>query len=101
MNVRAGLVKTEPESQAKVLSQPIFSNPLVTNAIGRPLGVNGFSEGWAIAKAGCTKIKDLWDQEDREWKSLLALRIHSHVINRTNRNIIISSIPWNPTVFPS
>jgi len=49
--VRAGLVKIEPTLQAEVLKQPIFSNPLVTNYVGQPLGVNGLSEGRAIAKA--------------------------------------------------
>ncbi len=36
-----------------------------------------------------------------EWKSLSALGINSHVINQTNRYIIISNIPWNPAMFPS
>lgn len=101
MNVRAGLVKTKPTSQAKVLKQPIFDNPLVTNVVDRTLGVNGLSEGRAITKAGCTKIKDLWDWEDREWKSLPTLGMNSHIINRINKNIIISNIPWNPIAFPS
>lgn len=101
MNVRARFVKIECTLQAKVLKQPIFNNPLVINVIRHPLGVNRFSEGRAIVKAGCTKIKDLWDREDREWKSLLALGINSHVINRTSRDIIICSIPWNLATFPS
>jgi len=44
--------------------------------------VNGFSEGQAIAKAGCIRIRDLWDQEDMEWKSLLTFEMNYHVINR-------------------
>jgi hypothetical protein len=63
--------------------------------------VNGFSEGQAIAKVGCTIIKDLWDQDDKEWKRLPALEMSSHVINRTSRDIIISSIPLNLVAFPS
>jgi hypothetical protein len=101
MNVRAGLVKTKPTLQAEVLKQPIFNNPLVTNVVGRTLGVNGLNERHAITKVGCTKIKDLWDWEDREWKSLLTLGMNSHIINRINKNIIISNIPWNPVAFPS
>jgi hypothetical protein len=93
MNMRAGLVKIELTSQMEVLRQPIFSNPLITNAVGHPLGVSRLSEGQAIAKASCTKIKDLWDREDKEWKNLLALRMNSHVINRTSKDTIISSIP--------
>jgi hypothetical protein len=55
--------------------------------------VNGLNKGRTIAKAGYTKIKDMWDQEDWEWKSLLALGMNSHVINQTNKDTIISSIP--------
>ncbi len=61
LNVKANFTKIEPTSQAKVLKQLIFSNPLVTNSTGRPLRVSGLGEGQAIAKAGCTRIKDLWD----------------------------------------
>jgi hypothetical protein len=60
----------------------------------------GSMRGVAIAKAGCTRIKDLWDQEDKEWKSLPTFRMNSHVINQTSRGIIISSIPWNLAAFP-
>jgi hypothetical protein len=99
LNVRASLVKTKPTSQAEVLRQPIYSNPLIINATGYPLGVSGLNKGRAITKVGCTRIKDLWDSEDQEWKSLLALGMNSHIINRTSRNAIISNIPWNPTAF--
>ncbi len=101
LNVTTGLMRTKPTSQAKVLKQPIFSNPLVTNTAGHPLGVSALSKGRTIAKAGCTKIKDLWDEEDWEWKSLPALEMNSHIINRRSRNTIISNIPWNPTAFPN
>jgi hypothetical protein len=46
--VRANLAKIEPTLQTEVLRQQIFSNPLVTNFVGRPLGVNGLSEGCTI-----------------------------------------------------
>jgi len=67
MNVRAGFVKTKPTSHAKVLGQPIFSNPLITNV--------------ASTKAGCTRVKDLWDRENREWMNLSTFGINFHVIN--------------------
>jgi hypothetical protein len=56
-----GLVKTKLTSQAEVLRQPIFNNPLVTNVVGHPLGMSGLNERRAITKVGCTRIKDLWD----------------------------------------
>jgi len=93
MNVRVGLVKTEPTSQVEVLKKPIFNNPLVTNVVGHPLGVNGLNEGQAIIKASCTRIKDLWDREGKEWNSLLTLGMNSRIINQTSRDIIIFSIP--------
>lgn len=66
MNVRANLVKTKPTSQVEVFRQPIFNNPLVINDVGRPLGVSGLNKGRTIAKVSYTKIKDLWDREDKE-----------------------------------
>jgi hypothetical protein len=63
--------------------------------------VSGLSEGRTIAKARCTRIRDLWDPEDREWKSFSTFEMNSHIFNRTSRDIIISNIPWNPAAFPS
>jgi hypothetical protein len=63
--------------------------------------VSGFNEGRTIVKAGCSRIRDLWDQEDREWKSLSTFEMNSHVTNRTNRDIIISNSPWNSIAFPN
>ncbi len=68
-------MKTKPTSQAKVLKQPIFSNPLVTNVVDHPLRVSKLNEGRTITKASYTIIKD------QEWKSLPALRMNSHIIN--------------------
>jgi hypothetical protein len=36
-----------------------------------------------------------------EWKSLPTLEMSSHVTYRTSKDIIISSIPWNPATFPN
>ncbi len=93
MNVRVGLMKTKPTLQAKVLKQPIFNNPLVTNVVGHPLKVSGLNKGQAIIKAGCIRIKDLWDRKAREWNSLPTFGMNSHIINQTSRDIIIFSIP--------
>jgi hypothetical protein len=98
-NVRVGLTKSEPTSHAKVLKQPIFSNPLILNMTGLPLGVCGLSEERAITNSSYTKIKDLWDPEGRAWKSLQAFQMTYHTTNKNNRKIIIASIPWNPTTY--
>jgi hypothetical protein len=44
LNVRVGLAKSEPASHVEVLEQPIFSNPLILNRTGLPLGVCGLNE---------------------------------------------------------
>jgi hypothetical protein len=93
LNIRAGLVKIEPASCVEVFRQPIFNNLLITNTASHPLGVNGLNEGNTIAKIGYTRIKDLWDLEDRDWKSHPAFWMNSHIINRTSRRIIIDNIP--------
>jgi hypothetical protein len=61
--------------------------------------VSRLNERHAIVKAGFTKIKDLRDQKDREWKNLSALGMNSHIIDRISKDIIISSILWDPTTF--
>jgi hypothetical protein len=99
LNVRVGLTKSKPTSHAEVLRQPIFSNPLILNTTGLPLGVCGLNEGRTIVNFGCTRIKDLWDSEGRAWKNLHALRMTYHATNRNNKKIIIVSIPWNPTTY--
>ncbi len=95
LNIRVGLAKFELASHAEVLRQPIFNNPLILNTIGHPLGMNGCNEGQTIANSGCTRIKDLWDQEGRAWKSFQAFRMTYHTTNMNNKEIIIVSIPWN------
>jgi hypothetical protein len=79
--------------------QPIFSNPLILNTTGLPLGVCGLNEGRVIANFGYTIIKDLWDLKGRAWKSLQALRMTYHATNRNNKEIIIANIPWNPATY--
>jgi hypothetical protein len=70
MSVRPALAKSEPTNSAEALKQPIFGNPLITNQEGKPLGINGKSEGNSLANAGHTRVRDLWDSKEKEWKGL-------------------------------
>jgi hypothetical protein len=99
MSVRPGLAKSEPTNSAEALRQPIFGNPLITNQEGKPLGINGKSEGNSLANAEHTKVRDLWDSKEKEWKGLSALGVSFHPSNRKNRDLIIASIPWDPAAF--
>ncbi|CAM6022745.1 unnamed protein product [Sphagnum balticum] len=73
MSVRPGLCKTEPANSAETLRQLVFGNPHIVNHEGKPLGLNGRSKGNSLAKAGCSRVGDLWDPEEKEWKGLSAL----------------------------
>jgi len=99
MSVRPGLTKFEPTNSAEALRQPIFGNPLIMNQEGKPLGINGKSEGNSLANAGHTRVRDLWDPEEKEWKGLSALGVSFHPTNKKNRDLIIASIPWDPATF--
>ncbi len=66
------------------------------NQKGKPLGLSGRSEGNSLANAECSKIRDFWDSEEKDWKGLSALGVSFHPINRRNRDLIITSIPWDP-----
>jgi hypothetical protein len=96
MSVRPGLCKSEPTNSAETLRQPVFGNPLVVNQEGKPLGLSGRSERNSLANAGCSRVRDFWDTEEKEWKGLSALGVSFHPINRRNRDIIIANIPWDP-----
>ncbi len=96
LNVRPGLAKVDPTSRAELLRQPLFRNPSFTNTRGAPLGVSGQSEGCAFARAGHTKVRDIWNHETQDWKNLSDLRMHFHVSNRSSKDIIIRNIPRRP-----
>ncbi len=96
MSIRLGLAKKEPSNLAEVMKQPIFSNPSLTNARGEPLGVNDHSKGYAFARAGHTRIRDIWNGDTQDWKNLSDLKMHFHASNRSSKDIIIGSIPWRP-----
>ncbi len=94
MKVRPGLTKTPPTCTAEIFRQPIFGNPLILNLNGVPLGLSGLSEGNAFVCAGCTRIKDLWNRERQEWKSLAELGMSYHASNKKCKETFIASIPW-------
>jgi hypothetical protein len=101
LSVRPGLTKSEPTNSAETLRQPVFGNPLITNQDGRPLRINGKSEGNALVNVGCSRIGDFWDSEEENWKGLSELGVSFHPIDRLNRKLIIDSIPWDPTTASS
>jgi hypothetical protein len=94
--VRPGLTKADLTSEAETLRQPLFGNPSILNANGAPLGLGGLRDGSAFAKHGCTRIKDLWSHEERDWKSLSKLGMGYHESNRRWKESITASIPWRP-----
>jgi hypothetical protein len=46
--------------------------------------------------AGCSRVRDFWDSEEKDWKGLSALGVNFHPANKRNRDLIIASIPWDP-----
>jgi hypothetical protein len=104
LNVRLGLIKADPISSAETFRQPLFDNPSILNTSGAPLGFGGLKDGNAFAKHGCKRIKDLWNPEEKDWKSLSKLRMsyHAsnklrmsyHASNRRCKEAITASIPW-------
>jgi len=95
LNVRSGLIKSDPSTAAETFRHPLFGNPSILSASGTPLGVSGLIEGCAFAQFGCSRIKDLWCEKNKEWKGLSALGLNHHASNRKCRDIIMSSIPWH------
>jgi hypothetical protein len=96
LSVRPGLTKSNPTSAAEILRQPIFDNPSVLNTRGIPLGLGGTRDENAFANHGCTRVKDLWCNEEKDWKSLAELGMCYHENNRKCKEEIAESIPWRP-----
>jgi hypothetical protein len=96
MSVKPGLYKSELTNSAETLRQSVFGNPLIMNQEGKPLGLRGRSEGNSLTNAGCSRVRDFWDPEEKEWKGLSALGVSFHPSNRRNRDLIIVSIPSDP-----
>jgi hypothetical protein len=76
----------------------VFGNPFITNQDNKPLGLSGKSEGNALANAGYSRVGNFWDPEAKTWKNLSALGMSSHTSNRLNMDLIVASIPWDPTI---
>ncbi len=87
------MCKTEPTINAELLRQPVFGNPFITNQERRPFGLSGKSKGNTFASSGCSRVRDFWDLETQDWKSLSALEMIFHPSNRPCKDIITSSIP--------
>jgi hypothetical protein len=82
LNVRPTLTKADPTNVAETLRQSLFGNPSILNTSGAPLGIGGLREGSAFACYGCSRIKDLWNHVDKEWKSLSKLGMNYHASNK-------------------
>ncbi len=96
LNVRLGLIKVDPTSSAETFRHSLFGNPSILNASDAPLGLGGLRDGSAFARHGCTRIKDLWNPEERDWKSFSKLGMSYHASNRRCKEAITASIPWHP-----
>jgi hypothetical protein len=101
LNMRSGLTKTNPTTAVEILRQPVFGNPSILSTSGTPLGVSGLREGCAFAHSRCSRIKDLWSSENKEWKGLSDLGMSHHASNRRCRDIITANIPWCPDEYDS
>jgi hypothetical protein len=96
LNVRLGLTKSDPTTTDEILRQPLFGNPSILSASDTPLSVSGLSEGCAFAHSECSRVKDLWSPENKDWRGLSELGMSHHTSNRRCRDIITASIPWRP-----
>jgi hypothetical protein len=101
LNVRLGLTKSDLTTAAETLRHPLFGNPSILSASGTPLDVSGRSEGCAFAHSGCSRIKDLWNEKNKEWKGLSKLGLSHHASNKRCKDIITTSIPWRPDEYES
>jgi hypothetical protein len=52
LNVRSGLIKSDPTNNAEILKQPLFGNPSILNSNDSPLGISSLREGNAFAHSG-------------------------------------------------
>jgi hypothetical protein len=96
LNVRPRLIKTDPTNSAEILRQPLFGNPLILNSNGSSFEINGLREGNAFAQSGCSRVKDLQNVANKEWKSLTEMKMSHHPSNRGSLVRIAASIPWRP-----
>ncbi len=83
------------QSGPNKLGNPL-SNPSIFNASGALLGLGGLRNKNVFARHSCTRIKVLWNLEERDWKSLSKLRMSYLASNRRCKEAITASIPWRP-----
>ncbi len=81
MRVRQGLVISNLSSAAEILRQRLFGNPSIQNSNGAPLGTNELREGNTFARAGCSRLQDMWNSRSMDWKSLAELDMNYHPSN--------------------
>ncbi len=98
INIRLGLTKKEPTSMAEMLRQPLFGNPSFINSNRAPLGVNSQSEGCAFARSGHTRVRNMWNHEAQDWKSLSDLGMHFHASNRPPKTLSSKASPSGLTL---
>jgi hypothetical protein len=96
LSVRPGLHKSEPTNSAEILRQPIFGNPLIKNRDGRSLGYIGKSKGNALANAGRSRIRDLWDPDEEKWKDLTTLGVKTPAVQAHQNGSIRSPTQTTP-----
>jgi hypothetical protein len=94
LNVRPGLTKADPINLAETLRQSLFGNPSILNANSTQLGLGSLKDENAFVRHGCSRVKDLWNPEERDWKSLSELGMSYHASNKRCKEAIIASIPW-------
>jgi len=96
LNVRSELIKLDPTNNAEILRQPLFGNPSILNSNGSPLGISGLREGNAFAPSGCSRVKDLRNAANKEWKSLTEMKMGHYPSNKSSLVRITANIPWRP-----
>jgi len=101
LNVRPGLTKADLTNMAETLKQPLFGNPSILNTSSTPLGIGGLRKGCTFARSECSRVKNLWNSKDNEWKSLSKLGMSYHASNKRCKDVITASIPWRPDEYTS
>jgi hypothetical protein len=74
----------------------LFCNPSILNSNGSPLGISSLREGNAFAHFGCSRVKDLRNATNKEWKSFTEMKMGHHPSNRSSLVRITANIPWRP-----
>jgi hypothetical protein len=94
LNVRPGLIKMDPTNTVEILRQSLFGNPSILNSNGSSLEISGLREGNAFAHSCCSRVKDLRNAANKEWKSLTEMKMGHHPSNKSSLVRITINIPW-------